>query len=143
MRLLSIGFSPFPQLHSNLSPSFGECWAVFFSIITFSNIFLGISASCTVACHSLFFSSECNHVFLYILYIPLFTFNVIHLNKKHTFQWKEVSVVSCPVSGHQWKELVSISFALSLQVFIYINEIPPSHLFSRLNTSSRRIVRDE
>ena len=35
-----------------------------------------------------------------------------------------VSIVSCHVTGHHYKEPGSVLFALSLQVFVYIGKIP-------------------
>ena len=43
------------------------------------------------------------------------------------------SIVSCPVSGHQWEKSDSISFTSPYQVFLNISKIPLSPLFSRLN----------
>jgi len=47
-----------------------------------------------------------------------------------------VAMASCPVAGHHWKEPGSVTFTPSLQVFIHIDEIPSSLLFSRLNSPS-------
>ena len=47
-----------------------------------------------------------------------------------------VSTASGPVTEHHWKEPCSVLFSPSLQVFIYIDEIPLSLLFFRLNSPS-------
>ena len=91
--LLTTGFSGFPQLCSITFLSFFfvlGILSIFFSIVIFSNVFLGIHVSCTVECNSFIFSIDCNHIFLCILYIPLFTFNVICLrtHNRTSFGWK-------------------------------------------------------
>ena len=45
-----------------------------------------------------------------------------------------VPIASGLVTGHHWKEPGSVLFAPSFQVSIYIDEIPLSLLFSRLNS---------
>ena len=47
-----------------------------------------------------------------------------------------VSIASCPVTVHHWTEPASVLFEPFLQVFIHINEISLSLLFSRLNSPS-------
>jgi len=50
----------------------------------------------------------------------------------HVFQL--LPIASCPGTGHQRKEPGSVFFAPSLQTHIHIAKIPPSLLFSRLNS---------
>jgi len=48
-----------------------------------------------------------------------------------------VPTASCTVAKHHWKDLGSVLFALSCQVFIHIYKIPPSLLLPRVkNTDS-------
>jgi len=47
-----------------------------------------------------------------------------------------VPIASCPGTGYCWKELSSVLFALSLQVFVCVEEINLRLLFSRMNSSS-------
>ena len=47
-----------------------------------------------------------------------------------------VAVASGPVTGHHRKEPGSVLFAPSLQVFIYVDEITPTLLFSRQSSPS-------
>lgn len=44
-----------------------------------------------------------------------------------------VPIVSCPVSGHQWEKSDSIFFTALYQVFLNIDKIPLSLLFSKMN----------
>lgn len=44
-----------------------------------------------------------------------------------------VPTASGLVTEHHWKELVSLSFALSFHVFIHVEKIPLNLLFSILN----------
>lgn len=46
-----------------------------------------------------------------------------------------VPIVSCPVTEHHWKDPGYILFSSSLQVFIYMGEMPPE-TFSRMNSPS-------
>lgn len=46
-----------------------------------------------------------------------------------------VSSASCPDSGHDCKEPGSSLFATSLQIFLYMDEIPPKHFLVQLSQS--------
>lgn len=65
-----------------------------------------------------------------------------HLHMKSIFSCSDgrscisVCITSCPVGGHHWKELGSIFFAVSLQVLLYIGNVPLRHLFSRIRSSN-------
>ena len=48
--------------------------------------------------------------------------------------FQSVPAASGPVTGHHWKEPGSVLFAPSLQVFMYIDKISLSRLFSELNS---------
>jgi len=48
-----------------------------------------------------------------------------------------VPIASCPISGYHWEEPGSLFFTHSHQTFIYIDKIPLSFLFSRLNRIQR------
>jgi len=54
--------------------------------------------------------------------------------RKEPAVFQTVPTASCPVTGNHWKALGSLLFALSLQVFIDTDKIPPSLLFSKLTS---------
>jgi len=47
-----------------------------------------------------------------------------------------VPVASGPATGHHWREPGCVSFALPLQIFVCVDKIHLSLLFSRLNSPS-------
>ena len=57
---------------------------------------------------------------------------VLTTRKKILAETRTVPTVSSFVSGHHWKEPGSLFFTPSVQVFICINKISLSLLFSRL-----------
>ena len=69
----------------------------------------------------------------------LFHCSVTHTVKKHCLMFRgnllsaSLCLWCCPVTGHHWKDPGSIFTALSLQVFIHMDEILLSLLFFKLN----------
>lgn len=119
--LLMTDFSGFTQFCSMFFQNFFFVLGILSRFFFYCCIIYGISSHfCKLyGCMSLFFSIDCNHVFLYILYIPLVIFNVMCL-KKYTFQWKEFSDVSHLSLGINEENLTSLSLHPPIR-YLYIS----------------------
>lgn len=68
-----------------------------------------------------------------VLYHPHSKEGFLHVQREYPmFQF--VSIACCLLTKHHWKETRSVLYSTSLQVFVNLDKISPSLLFSRLNS---------